>query len=148
MCTIQTDATTNHVPYTADLRTKQPVRVLVVEDEWLIALDIQAALEDGGYTVTGVARSAPEALELATALRPDVATMDIRLRGDCDGILLAQELYDRYGLPSLFVSANSDAIAASGGRGGATLGWISKPMFGTDVVRALDRALGRAADTA
>jgi CheY-like chemotaxis protein len=62
------------------------VNVLIVEDESIIALDIQTSLETAGYTVVAIATSATEALEAAATLAPDIVLMDIRIRGDRDGV--------------------------------------------------------------
>src|SRR4051794_1444748 len=73
-------------------------RILIVEDDFLIASDAQSALREAGFDVVGIAASAEEATELVSAGRPALAIMDIRLIGRRDGIDLALELFRMYGL--------------------------------------------------
>jgi CheY-like chemotaxis protein len=117
------------------------IRVLVVEDDWLVSLDIEAALLAAGYSVVGIADSADEAIGMAAQLRPDVATMDIRLRGPRDGIQAANELYQRFGLRCLFVSAYSNGTTKERAAAAKPLGWLQKPFFASQLVVALQGAL-------
>jgi len=66
-------------------------RVLITEDNWLVAGEWQAALEDAGYEVVGLASSAQEALEICSRETPDLILMDIRLLGDRDGVEAAKD---------------------------------------------------------
>lgn len=70
-------------------------RILIVEDESIVALDIQARLKHLGYQVVGIADSGEEAIKLAGTEKPDLALMDIRLNGYMDGVETAQHLRDR-----------------------------------------------------
>src|ERR1041384_5885080 len=84
-------------------------RLLVVEDERIVALDLRGALEDLGYTVIGTAASSDEALRTADERRPDLVLMDIRIAGASDGIQAASLLRSRYQLPVVYLTANADA---------------------------------------
>lgn len=86
-----------------------PARVLVVEDDHFIGLDIEAALRDAGYDVVAIATTAEEAAEMARVLRPDMALMDIRLVSRRDGVDAAIEIYTEFGIRSLFATAHEDA---------------------------------------
>ena len=119
------------------------LRVLIVEDEWLVAMEIEAAMLDAGYTVVGIAASAKEAISLAEETSPHVATMDVRLNGRRDGVDTALELRKRFGLRCLFVSAFSDAELKSRAEAANPLGWLQKPIAATDVVLALREAVRR-----
>jgi DNA-binding NarL/FixJ family response regulator len=70
-----------------------PTRILVVEDDFLIALQTEAALTEAGFSVVGIAATAEEAIALAREQRPFLAVMDIRLAGERDGIDAAGELF-------------------------------------------------------
>ena len=70
-------------------------RTLVVEDEAMIALDLQNMLKNLGYDVSDPASSGAEALALATAERSELASMDIRIKGPIDGVEIARELRER-----------------------------------------------------
>src|SRR5215218_5384576 len=85
-------------------------RILVVEDETLIAEEIEDSLRELGYEVLGRASSADEAIGAVAQRRPDIVLMDIRLRGLRDGIQTAEELRDRFRVPVVFLSAHADEV--------------------------------------
>jgi two-component system, response regulator PdtaR len=97
-----------HEPADRVVREVQPLRVLIVEDEFFISLDTKALLETLGHTVVGIAISADQAIAAAEGERPDVVLMDIRLVGSRDGIETAEEIRSRFGIASIFVTANTD----------------------------------------
>src|SRR5690348_2348320 len=72
-------------------------RMLVVEDEWLISLQLEQMLAAAGFEVVGTAANAARAVALADRERPDLVLMDIRLAGPVDGIEAAREIMDRFG---------------------------------------------------
>ena len=119
----------------------QQVRVLIAEDEWLVAMEIEATLEDAGYAVVGLAASADEAVRMAEVHRPDLLVMDIRLKGRRDGVDAAFELNGRLGLRCLFVSAYSDDPMRARAQAANPLGWISKPFSARQLLDALEAAL-------
>jgi DNA-binding NarL/FixJ family response regulator len=82
------------------------MRIMVVEDDALIALDIVSLLEDMGHEVVAEAADAGVALALAEDDKPDLALVDVRLARDSDGAALARKLYDQLGVRSLFVSGS------------------------------------------
>jgi CheY-like chemotaxis protein len=84
------------------------VRVLVVEDDALIAMDLSVSVSQLGGDVVDVVATARDALRLASELRPDVVLMDVRLRGEPDGVEAAQVIHARGPTPIIFVTGNSD----------------------------------------
>ncbi len=104
------------------------LRVVVVEDEAIIALELEMLLTSLGAEVVAMAMSADEAVRLAEAERPDCMTMDIRLQGDRDGVSAAVEIYERFGIRSVFVSAYSDPGTVERGARAHPLGWVPKPI--------------------
>ena len=84
-------------------------RILIVEDEYVVANDLQFILENAGYAVTGIAASVSEAQELIEAQRPDVVLLDIFLQGKRTGIDLAGQLI-LLGIPFIYLSANFEEI--------------------------------------
>ena len=80
-------------------------RILIVEDERLIAIDLQRRLTRLGYTVVALAASGAEAIQEALALHPDVVLMDIRLQGDMDGVEAAQQIHASAAIPVVFMTA-------------------------------------------
>jgi two-component system, response regulator PdtaR len=103
-------------------------RVLVVEDDAIIAFDIEDTLGQLGFDVVGTAMSAEEAVDLAEALRPDCVTMDIRIQGPRDGVSAAIEIYERFGIRSVFVSAFAGSAEAERAAEAQPLGWVGKPI--------------------
>ena len=91
-----------------DTEARNARRLLIVEDDFLVALELEHQLRAAGFDITGVAATAAEAIEWAGADRPDLAIMDIRLAGPSDGIEAAFELHMRYGIRSIFASAHAD----------------------------------------
>ncbi|WP_101339588.1 response regulator [Cereibacter azotoformans] len=120
---------------------KPLARILVVEDEWLVACDIEAALEAEGLDVVGIASSADEAVGMAEVHGPDLVLMDIRIRGRRDGIDAALEISRRFGLRCLFVSANHDPGMRERAQAARPLGWVPKPFSAPQLVSAVGNAL-------
>jgi DNA-binding NarL/FixJ family response regulator len=104
------------------------LRVLIVEDEFFISLDMQNLLQALGHAVVGVAISADQAVQLAQREQPDVALVDIRLIGPRDGIDAASEIFSRFGVLSFFVTANTDPQTRARAQAVQPLGFIEKPV--------------------
>ena len=77
----------------------EPAKIMVVEDEGIIAQDIKNCLENLGYVVPEVVYTGKEAIEKAESVRPDLVLMDIVLKGEMDGIETAAEIRDRFSIP-------------------------------------------------
>lgn len=107
---------------------KQPLRVLVVEDEFFISLDIKALLEALGHVVVAIAVSADEAVTLAALEGPDVVLMDIRLVGPRDGIDAAAEIQSRLGIGIIFVTANMDPETRKRAEAIKPISLLEKPL--------------------
>ncbi|MES2847400.1 MAG: response regulator [Pseudomonadota bacterium] len=122
------------VSHDAPLR---PLRVLIVEDEAIIAMGLEILLEELGAVVVGIAMSATEAEELVAAHRPDCATMDISIKGARDGISTAQDILVNFGVRSIFVSAYGDAATRSRAQSANPIAWIRKPIDKTLLQNAL-----------
>jgi DNA-binding NarL/FixJ family response regulator len=118
-----------------------PVRVLLVEDEILTALDIEYLVQQLGYEVCGIAASAPEAVQAADDLRPDLVLMDIRLARGTDGIQAAGEIRSRLGIASLYLSAHTDAATLNRAQATQPLGFIAKPYTHAQLEAALRGAV-------
>jgi two-component system, response regulator PdtaR len=103
-------------------------RILIVEDELFVALDIQGMLEVDGHSIVGIAATAEEAVALAARERPNIVFMDIRLAGARDGIDAAHEIRERLDIPSIFVTANTDDYTRQRAAVTRPLGFLSKPF--------------------
>ena len=85
-----------------------PARILIVEDDRVVARDIQQQLERIGHTVVGTAARGEDVLPLARATRPTLVLMDIRLDGEVDGIAAANHLRAEHPVPVVFLTAYAD----------------------------------------
>lgn len=90
-------------------RRGAPLRVLIVEDEALAALDMEGIITESGGEVVGTAMRGAEAVDKAAAAVPDVVLMDVHLIGELDGIEAARRIRERSRVPVLFVTAHGDA---------------------------------------
>ncbi len=114
------------------------LRVLIVEDEPLIALDLQDIFEDAGHTVVGTAATMRDALLRASTSTPfDLAVLDVDLAGSDDGIMTANRLRDEFGIEALFVSGRADAEVRARRLNWKPLGFISKPYLPRQVLQAV-----------
>ena len=120
-------------------------RILVVEDERLVALDIQRTLIELGYRVAGSAARGEDAVRKARAARPDLVLMDIRLDGPMDGIDAASAIQKELQIPVIYLSAFSDADTMRRAGRAAPSGFLLKPFNQAELVCAVDMALGRRA---
>jgi signal transduction histidine kinase len=119
------------------------VNVLIVEDESIIALDIQTSLETAGYTVVAIATSATEALEAAATLAPDIVLMDIRIRGDRDGVETAEQIRRDFHLPVVYLTAHADETTLRRAKLTEPFGYILKPFEDRELVTTIEIALSR-----
>ncbi|HMK47139.1 MAG TPA: PAS domain S-box protein [Methanocella sp.] len=103
-------------------------RLLVVEDEAIVLLDIQSRLVQLGYTIAGTASTGKDAMELAARVQPDVILMDIGLRGDIDGIAAAESIRKNQDTPIIFLTANSDITTLHRSRVVGPFGYVLKPF--------------------
>jgi DNA-binding NarL/FixJ family response regulator len=121
--------------------TEERPRILIVEDDFFVALDLEAGLTDAGMKVVGPARTAEEAVALARTEQPLLAVMDIRLAGVRDGIDAALDLFRDLGIRSLFASAHADNTFKRRAEPARPLGWLQKPYTIDAVVAAVRKAI-------
>ena len=112
------------------------LRILIVEDEPLIALDLEDLAAEAGHEVVGRVANGTDAIGLAELHRPNLVLMDIGLAGEMDGVAAAKAIYDRWAIRSLFLSANSqhfrDTAAAA-----HPFGFLLKPVTPRQLLQAL-----------
>jgi DNA-binding NarL/FixJ family response regulator len=123
-----------------------PARILIVEDDFLVASDVEAALLDAGFDVVGVAETGDAAIAFAISQKPALILMDIRLAGPRDGIDTAIEIYRHHRIRCLFASAHSDALARRRAAPAEPLGWLQKPYSMGRLVDAVRKALSELSD--
>jgi len=116
------------------LSNVKPLRILIVEDEFLIALELESLLQDAGHDVVGIAATSGEAMALGQQLGPDLAFVDIHLADGLTGIDVARSLSAQHHVTVLFMTANAKRIPEdfAGARG-----VIAKPYTERGVKEAL-----------
>jgi DNA-binding NarL/FixJ family response regulator len=125
----------------SDERTEPLARILVVEDDFLVAAEIETALSEAGFDVAGVAATAEEAFALAQARKPALVVMDLRLAGEHDGIHAAVEIFRKLGIRCIFATAYYDQDSLERAKPAMPLGWLQKPYSIVSLVNAVRRAL-------
>jgi CheY-like chemotaxis protein len=116
-------------------------KILIVEDEVLIAMDLRRRLENLGYDVPAIAASADMALELAGCHTPDLILMDIRLQGGSDGIKTAAEVRRRLHIPVIFLTSHADAKTLERAKLSVPFGYIVKPFIFVNFRAVIEIAL-------
>lgn len=117
--------------------------VLIVEDEGIIAAEIEMILRDLGYRIAGRAKNGLQALDLLASTSPDIALLDIDLRGKISGIEVAEVIQDKYAIPFIFLTALADATTLERVKRTMPYGYIVKPFNENDLRTALELALYR-----
>lgn len=103
-------------------------RILIVEDEAIVADELQRRLSRMGCDVAGLAASGEEALRLATALRPELVLMDISLQGEMDGTRAAQALTSQLHVPVVYLTASTDPSVIGRAKLTEAFGYLVKPL--------------------
>jgi PAS domain S-box-containing protein len=116
-------------------------KILVVDDEIIIARELEARLAALGYEVLEIASSGQEAVELAEWARPDLVLMDIVLKGDMDGIEAAAEIRARFGIPSIYLTAYADEVTLQRAQVTEPFGYIVKPFSERELRANIEMAL-------
>lgn len=120
-------------------------KVLIVEDEPMIAQDIAAILREVGYDIVGIAHSSHRALEFLAARDPDIALLDIAIEGDKSGIDLAHIINNKYKIPFVFLTSFADMDTLTQVKETIPYGYIVKPFKDKDLAPAIEVALLRKA---
>ena len=118
-------------------------RVLVVEDEKIIAKDIESTLKRIGHESAGSVARGEDALIAAEKERPDMVLMDITLKGEMDGIEAAKIINDRFHIPIVYITAHQDEDTIEKTKGTNPYGYITKPLDDRDLSTAINSAMYR-----
>jgi two-component system cell cycle sensor histidine kinase/response regulator CckA len=116
-------------------------KVLVVEDEAIVAYDLARRLRKAGYDVPAIASSGLQALESIEETAPDLILLDIRLQGDMDGIAVATEVRERFKLPVVYLTANADHATLERAKATGPFGYLVKPIGNVNLASAIEVAL-------
>lgn len=124
------------------------LRVLIVEDEFFISLDLQDQVEDLGHRVTGVARDVESCKSAAREERPDIALMDLRLAGGTSGIDASRWLYETLNVRCIFISGNLDEATRKILSAVEPLAFLGKPILNYQLERELRKCCSEGGDSA
>jgi CheY-like chemotaxis protein len=118
-------------------------KIVIVEDEGLIAADLRGRLERAGYHVPAIAATGGEALEVIREKTPDLILMDIRLKGNLDGIQVANRVRQDFDIPVLYLTAYEDRDTLE--RAGETqaFGYLKKPIASASLEGSIQMALSK-----
>ncbi|MEP7376460.1 MAG: response regulator [Chitinophagaceae bacterium] len=121
------------------------IKILVVEDEMIIAAKISMQLTSMGYEVTGILPRGEEALLHMEENKPDIVLLDINLKGNLDGIEIATIMQQRNNIPVIYLTANSDEATFNRAKPTRPYAFISKPFKQLDLQRAIELTISRMA---
>jgi PAS domain S-box-containing protein len=119
----------------------EPAKILVVEDENIVARDIATSLKRLGYAVPAVASSGEEAVERTVDTHPDLVLMDIVLRGKMDGVQTAQHIHDHFNIPVVYLTAYADEKTLERAKMTEPFGYILKPFEERELRSTIEIAL-------
>ena len=122
----------------------EQTRILIVEDETIIAMDLRETLCEAGYVVIAAVSSGEEALALCAGDKPDLVLMDVQLQGTLTGIETAQQLRESYALPSVLLTAHYDPETLAASQQAGVFAYLIKPYDQRELCATLATALARA----
>ncbi|MCX6559608.1 MAG: response regulator [Candidatus Aminicenantes bacterium] len=120
------------------------IKILVVEDESLVAKDIHNMLRGQGYDVVGVLSTGEEALQAVRTSPPDLVLMDIVLKGEIDGIAAAETIWEEYGIPVIYLTAYADETTLARAKITEPFGYILKPFDERELQTTIEMAFFKA----
>jgi len=116
-------------------------RIMIVEDDYLVAAQMTDSLGDAGFEVTAIATSAEEAIAIARREKISFAIMDVRLAGKRDGIDCALELFTQHGIRCIFATAHADPQVKARAEPARPLGWVQKPYSMASLIANVRKTL-------
>jgi len=119
--------------------------ILIVEDESIIAMEIASRLRKLGYQVAAIAQAGPEAIARAEELQPDLVLMDICLKGKMDGVEAAAVIRQRFDIPVIYLTANTDEQTFQRAKVTEPYGYLLKPFEERELHTTIEIALYKAA---
>ncbi|MTI33640.1 LytR/AlgR family response regulator transcription factor [Xanthovirga aplysinae] len=122
------------------------LKVLIVEDELIIAEDMQMMLEQLGYSVTGIAISYTEAIKILEFELPDIVMVDINLKGKETGIDLARTINERFEIPFIFITSNMDRMTIDEAKLTQPSSYLLKPFKAQHLYAAIEVALSNTSE--
>jgi diguanylate cyclase (GGDEF)-like protein/PAS domain S-box-containing protein len=121
--------------------TMEKMRILIVEDEGLIARDVEDMVRNAGYEVCAVVGTGEEAVDKAEKTQPDLILMDIILRGAMDGVEAAEKIRERFDIPVIYLTAHTDENTLERAKLTEPLGYTLKPVEQKELMTVMEMAL-------
>jgi PAS domain S-box-containing protein len=118
-------------------------KILIVEDEKIVAKDIHNQLRRFGYEVTAIVSTGEEAIQKAIETKPDLALLDIRLHGETDGVMVAEQIRERLGIPVVYLTAFADEETLRRAKLTEPFGYLVKPFGERELHSTIEIALHR-----
>src|SRR5436190_12853287 len=116
-------------------------RIMIVEDERITAEDIHDILTHLGYVVTAIVSTGADAIREAARTRPDLVMMDIRIKGEMDGIETARDIREQFDIPVIYLTAHADRDTLERAKLAEPLGYLVKPFQEAELQASIEMAL-------
>ena len=120
------------------------VNILIVEDDAIIAMDMEQVLSRKGYNVIGIIDRGEKVLPAIDKKQPDIVLMDINIKGNADGVDVAKKLLDELGLKVIYVTAYSDVNMKERAFMTEPVGYLIKPVRESELIGMIDYAMEKA----
>ena len=116
-------------------------KILIVEDELIVATDLKKRLEDMGHEIVGIEGDGKSAIKKTVETEPDLILMDITLKGELDGIETAQQIQEDYDIPLIYLSGRNDNNTLERAKITDPSGFIIKPFIDKGIEKALEMVI-------
>ncbi|MGB8216970.1 MAG: response regulator [Candidatus Methanoperedens sp.] len=117
------------------------IKILLVEDEAIVAMDIKIRIEKLGYIIPAIASTGEDAIKMAAEICPDLVLMDINLGGGMDGVEAAEQIHKRIDIPIIYLTAYADEKTLSRAKITKPFGYILKPFEERELQCAIEFAI-------
>ncbi len=118
-------------------------KILIVEDEIIIAIDLKIRLENLGYYVPGIAVNGRDAIKKTAEKNPDIVLMDILLDGEKDGIEVAQQIRNQYNIPIIYLTGSQNNSTLERAKITEPYGYINKPFDNIEIENVIQLAVSK-----
>ena len=125
----------------ADQQTIRKTNLLIVEDEYIFAHDLKMTIEKMGYNVIGIEHSAEKAIKKIAETKPDLILMDIMLNGEIDGIDATYQIWERFKIPILYITAHSDKATMGRIKESPNAGILIKPILSETLQQTIETTI-------
>ncbi len=131
----------NERPMTNGGESMAKARIIVVEDEGIVAMDIEDRANNLGYSVVGIASSGEEAIAMTEKTHPDLILMDIKIKGPMNGIGTSEKIRERFNIPVVYLTAYADGDTVRRAKVTKPFGYLIKPFDDRELHSTIEIAL-------